>query len=189
MRLWNVQASPPARKSIEELIAAVEILAEAGGLSSGYRPHRRSGDWKGVMEGRIEPDWSLIYQVTRFGADERERFLGWGRGRAYSIFMKNEVISRSADVMGGTPVFCGTRVPVQTLLDYLEAGDTIDEFLAGFPSVTRAQVVVADAQALPGSQAEHADLALVEVVVDVERGLADLDQGVGPGQRRVRGTP
>ncbi len=43
--------------------------------------------------------------------------------------------------MGGTPVFCGTRVPVQTLLDYLEAGDSIDEFLIGFPSVTREQVI------------------------------------------------
>jgi uncharacterized protein (DUF433 family) len=42
--------------------------------------------------------------------------------------------------MGGTPVFCGTRVPVQTLLDYLDAGDSIDEFLKGFSSVTRAQV-------------------------------------------------
>ena len=51
------------------------------------------------------------------------------------------MIARSPEVMGGTPVFCGTRVPVQTLLDYFEAGDTIDEFLAGFPSVTRAQVV------------------------------------------------
>ena len=43
--------------------------------------------------------------------------------------------------MGGTPVFFGTRVPVQTLLDYLEAGESIDDFLAGFPSVTRVQVV------------------------------------------------
>ncbi len=43
--------------------------------------------------------------------------------------------------MGGTPVFCGTRVPVQTLLDYLEAGESIDDFLAGFPSVTREQVI------------------------------------------------
>ena len=43
--------------------------------------------------------------------------------------------------MGGTPVFCGTRVPVQTLLDYLEAGESIDEFLAGFPSVSREQVI------------------------------------------------
>ncbi len=43
--------------------------------------------------------------------------------------------------MGGAAVFAGTRVPVQTLLDYLEAGETIDDFLAGFPSVTRSQVV------------------------------------------------
>ena len=43
--------------------------------------------------------------------------------------------------MGGAPVFAGTRVPVQTLLDYLEAGDSIDEFLAGFPTVKREQVV------------------------------------------------
>ena len=43
--------------------------------------------------------------------------------------------------MGGTPVFRGTRIPVQTLFDYLEAGDSIDEFLRGFPAVTRAQVV------------------------------------------------
>ena len=43
--------------------------------------------------------------------------------------------------MGGTPVFAGTRVPVQTLLDYIEGGETIDDFLDGFPSVTREQVV------------------------------------------------
>jgi uncharacterized protein (DUF433 family) len=55
--------------------------------------------------------------------------------------MKQPIVSRSPEVMGGTPVFNGTRVPVQTLLDYLEAGDTIDEFLAGFPSVTREQVI------------------------------------------------
>jgi uncharacterized protein (DUF433 family) len=55
--------------------------------------------------------------------------------------MKHAVLSRSPDVMGGTPVFVGTRVPVQTLLDCLAAGDSIDEFLRGFPSVTRAQVV------------------------------------------------
>jgi uncharacterized protein (DUF433 family) len=55
--------------------------------------------------------------------------------------MKQPVICRNPDIMGGTPVFCGTRVPVQTLLDYLEAGDSIDEFLAGFPSVTRGQVI------------------------------------------------
>ena len=43
--------------------------------------------------------------------------------------------------MGGTPVFTGTRVPVQTLIDYLEDGETIDDFLEGFPTVTREQVL------------------------------------------------
>ncbi|HAJ57863.1 MAG TPA: hypothetical protein DCP31_00190 [Cyanobacteria bacterium UBA8543] len=53
----------------------------------------------------------------------------------------SSVISASPDVMGGTPVFAGTRVPVQTLLDYLKAGESIDDFLDGFPSVTREQVI------------------------------------------------
>jgi uncharacterized protein (DUF433 family) len=45
------------------------------------------------------------------------------------------------EIMGGTPVFVGTRVPVQTLLDYLEAGDPLDEFLDNFPSVSRAKAI------------------------------------------------
>jgi uncharacterized protein (DUF433 family) len=49
--------------------------------------------------------------------------------------------------MGGTPVFVGTRVPFQTLLDYLEGGDSLDEFLVDFPSVTREQAVRALEQA------------------------------------------
>ena len=55
--------------------------------------------------------------------------------------MSSSVVSVSPDVMSGAPVFPGTRVPVQTLLEYLEAGDSIDEFLAGFPSVSRSQVI------------------------------------------------
>jgi uncharacterized protein (DUF433 family) len=50
-------------------------------------------------------------------------------------------ISSNRDILGGTPVFAGTRVPVQTLLDYLEAGESIDDFLEGFPSVAREQVI------------------------------------------------
>jgi uncharacterized protein (DUF433 family) len=55
--------------------------------------------------------------------------------------MSKSVICRDPEVMSGTPVFCGTRVPVQTLIEYLEAGDSIDEFLEGFPTVTREQVI------------------------------------------------
>ena len=52
------------------------------------------------------------------------------------------VISVSDDVMSGTPVFSGTRVPVQTLLDYFKAGESIDDFLDGFPTVKREQVIL-----------------------------------------------
>ena len=55
--------------------------------------------------------------------------------------MTHPVVSRDPDVMGGTPVFRGTRVPVQTLIEYLDAGETFGKFLDGFPSVTREQVV------------------------------------------------
>ncbi len=50
-------------------------------------------------------------------------------------------IHSDPEIMGGTPVFVGSRVPVQTLLDYLEAGDPLDEFLDNFPSVSREQAV------------------------------------------------
>ena len=55
--------------------------------------------------------------------------------------MDTPIVTCSPEVMGGTPVFAGTRVPVQTLIDYLEGGETIDDFLEGFPSVSREQVI------------------------------------------------
>jgi uncharacterized protein (DUF433 family) len=53
------------------------------------------------------------------------------------------VVHSDPEILGGVPVFVGTRVPVKTLFDYLEAGDTLDEFLNDFPSVTREQAVAA----------------------------------------------
>ncbi|MGL5032529.1 MAG: DUF433 domain-containing protein [Microcystaceae cyanobacterium] len=53
----------------------------------------------------------------------------------------SKTITRSPEIMGGTPVFSGTRVPVQTLLDYLKAGESINDFLDGFPTVTKEQVI------------------------------------------------
>ncbi len=53
------------------------------------------------------------------------------------------VIHSDPEILGGTPVFIGTRVPAQALIDYLEAGRPLDEFLDDFPSVTREQAVAA----------------------------------------------
>lgn len=57
--------------------------------------------------------------------------------------MEQPVVHRDPDILGGTPVFVGTRVPVKNLFDYLEAGDSLDQFLQSFPSVTREQAVAA----------------------------------------------
>jgi len=54
---------------------------------------------------------------------------------------QEEIIHSNPEILGGTPVFIGTRVPVRTLFDHLEAGDSIDDFLEGFPSVRRDQVI------------------------------------------------
>jgi len=53
------------------------------------------------------------------------------------------VISKNPDILGGAPVFRGTRVPIQTLFDYLEGGETLEDFLEGFPTVTRESAVAA----------------------------------------------
>ncbi len=58
-----------------------------------------------------------------------------------------QAITRDPETMHGEPVFLGTRVPVQTLFDYIEGGDTIEEFLQGFPTVSRSLALEALAEA------------------------------------------
>ena len=55
--------------------------------------------------------------------------------------MADKVIDRRIDILGGTPVFFGTRVPVRILIEYLEAGDRLDDFLDSFPTVSRSQAI------------------------------------------------
>jgi uncharacterized protein (DUF433 family) len=55
----------------------------------------------------------------------------------------HDVVHTDPEIMGGTPVFVGTRVPVQSLFDYLEAGDSLEEFLDAFPTVSHEQVIAA----------------------------------------------
>ena len=69
----------------------------------------------------------------------------FGSKGCYSLPMKIEdlkgVVRSDPEIMGGTPVFVGTRVPLQNLIDYLEGGESIEDFLDGFPSVKREQVI------------------------------------------------
>ena len=64
-------------------------------------------------------------------------------GMVTSLRFPEDVVHSDPERLGGTPVFVGTRVPVQSLFDYLEAGDSLEEFLHQFPSVRREQAVAA----------------------------------------------
>ena len=62
---------------------------------------------------------------------------------ATSMTQLSDIVHSDPDILGGTPVFVGTRVPIQSLFDYLEGGETLDEFLRQFPSVRRDQAIAA----------------------------------------------
>ena len=67
----------------------------------------------------------------------------------------SNVVSHHPEVFGGAPVFVGTRVPVKSFFDHLEAGDSIDDFLEGFPSVRREQVIALLEEAREHAVAAH----------------------------------
>ena len=73
---------------------------------------------------------------------------------------KEQVVSRNPDVVSGALVFAGTRVPVEILIDYLKAGETLDRFLDGFPSVSRAQAEAFLEGALNEVESEVGDAGL-----------------------------
>lgn len=60
-----------------------------------------------------------------------------------AVLALNELVHSDPEIMGGTPVFVGTRVPAATLIEYLEAGDSLDEFVEDFPSVGRDRAIAA----------------------------------------------
>lgn len=78
---------------------------------------------------------ALLKDALQLPEDERIQLAA----RLYA--QQSSVITADPEIMSGAPVFKGTRVLVQTLIEHLEAGDSIDDFLEGFPSVSREQVI------------------------------------------------
>jgi uncharacterized protein (DUF433 family) len=87
--------------------------------------------------GQLRRDRTAILRRDSASTLQRAGALGESRRRSAVV------VHSDPEILGGTPVFVGTRVPVKTLYDYLGAGDTLDEFLNDFPSVTREQAVAA----------------------------------------------
>lgn len=86
--------------------------------------------------------------TPRIGRTERSRISGWNcvfvirQKSGLMIGMKKKpVVVIDSEIMGGEPCFAGTRVPVRALLDYIEGGDTLDEFLEQYPTVSRKQAI------------------------------------------------
>jgi uncharacterized protein (DUF433 family) len=69
------------------------------------------------------------------------RVLKKRKERTITTMQLDQIVHRDPDILSGIPVFLGTRVPIRTLFDYLEGGDTLDEFLRQFPSVRREQAI------------------------------------------------
>ena len=78
---------------------------------------------------------TLLQEALQLSKDERAELA------ARLLAQDSSVVTAQPGVMSGAPVFKGTRVLVQTLIEHLEAGDSIDDFLEGFPSVSREQVI------------------------------------------------
>jgi uncharacterized protein (DUF433 family) len=77
--------------------------------------------------------WGMLVLATHHGSPPEAR---------YPVAMDpKQIVHSDPEILGGTPVFVGTRVPVQALLDFLEGGDTIEEFLDNYPGVSREQAV------------------------------------------------
>ena len=94
---------------------------------------------------RLELADALVESTVPFALDSTEqtkadRAIASYRADPHGIGWSS-VVHSDPGISGGTPVFCGTRVPAKTLFDYLEGGETLDRFLDQFPSVSRAQVL------------------------------------------------
>ena len=93
-----------------------------------WSTHRRVGLYLRAQE--------LVDQAVPFQLDEGE-----ATPPAWGCTMTDTLIDRNPEILGGTPVFAGTRVPVRILMEHLEAGDRLDDFLVDYPTVSRRQAV------------------------------------------------
>ena len=94
-------------------------------------------------ESRLDRTGARPSLPTAWTSDPLRRYSSGGPHAEAAVRQSAEVIHADPDILSGTPVFVGTRVPAQALFDYLEGGETLDAFLLQFPSVTREKAIAA----------------------------------------------
>ena len=147
-----------AREFAVEILNFREILTKAG---FSYSPHASEPDDGSLLPRaaeQLQPETPVYHMqlylhivapnVNAFIRGCNAVFVA-RRSRRQNLYPRAwynyamEVIVKNRDILGGTPVFRGTRVPIQTLFDYLEGGETLEDFLEGFPTVSRELTVAA----------------------------------------------
>jgi uncharacterized protein (DUF433 family) len=114
-----------------------DIKMLRGSYERSYR--RRVGNWRLIFTLRPNQELSVFFRKRGIiSTPKRKRPDAGGIG---DMMRLQQVAHRDPDILGGTPVFLGTRVPIRSLFDYLEGGDTLEEFLRQFPSVRREQAM------------------------------------------------
>lgn len=113
--------------SLDQIHAGLSLLDDRGLVQSLFPP-----------DPRPEPSGGRPRRNLPCRIRVKEKTSRWRRSRTVK---KEDVVSRDPEVVSGALVFTGTRVPVEVLIQHLTAGDTLDEFLEGFPTVTREQAI------------------------------------------------
>jgi uncharacterized protein (DUF433 family) len=119
-------------------IGSQTIHANPVAFTSVSSPFARPCDW--LIEQRREAN---LFPAIAIALAQLTSLPHPSRSRIMNMSSSKEVISSDPEVQGGAVVFTGTRVPVKNLIDYLEAGDSLEEFIEDFPSVKREQAVAA----------------------------------------------
>ena len=94
-------------------------------------------------DGRFTTQGERMKEKYDFSKARRNPYASRLKGRVSIRTSRQAVVHSDPEILGGTPVFVGTRVPVKNLFEYLEAGDSLEDFLKSFPSVTREQAIAA----------------------------------------------
>ena len=135
----NCSKSCRRAEDFQFALPPAEAEDDGAAATSGDSPQDRNTNTDGADLNSVDFGFHSPSALTKAATRNENRAFQWAT--AWQRRMLDMLVERNPDILGGTPVFAGTRVPVRTLMDHLEAGDRLDEFLADFPTVSQSQAI------------------------------------------------